>query len=60
MEPEKCEGWQFISWEQLCEYARQDLEGEEGERKMLFKPMVEFVEQRGFDPFEALKNGGTR
>lgn len=54
MEREKCEGWQFVSWSQLCEYAEQDLQASEGEQRMLFKPMVEFVTQRGFDPSKAL------
>jgi hypothetical protein len=55
MEPNKCEGWQFISWPQLVEYAEQDIQaGEEG-KKMLFKPMVHFVEQHGFDPFKKLQ-----
>jgi hypothetical protein len=54
MEPNKCEGWQFISWPQLCEFADQDMQALEHDKKLLFQPMVEFVTQRGFDPFKAL------
>lgn len=55
MEPNKCEGWQFISWPQLREYAEQDMQAAEDDGKMLFKPMVHFVQQRGFDPFKRLQ-----
>jgi hypothetical protein len=55
MEPNKCEGWQFIKWSQLCDFAEQDLAASTDDKKMLFQPMVEFVTQRGFDPFEALQ-----
>ncbi|KIW03499.1 uncharacterized protein PV09_05266 [Verruconis gallopava] len=54
MEPNKCECWQFITWPQLREYAEQDLQASDNDVKMLFKPMVHFVTQRGFDPFKAL------
>jgi hypothetical protein len=54
MEPTKCEGWQFISWAQLCAFAEQDMQASTSEKKMLFQPMVEIVKQRRSSPFELL------
>lgn len=56
MEPNKCEGWQWITWAQLREYAESDLQSSEEGKKMLMKPMVEFVVQRAFDPFKVLQD----
>ena len=55
MEPNKCEGWQFITWPQLQAYAEQDFQGTDEAQKMLFKPMVHFVQQHGFDPYRKLQ-----
>ena len=54
MEPNKCEGWQFITWDQLRAYAEQDIQAADDDQKMLFKPMVHFVQQHGFDPYKRL------
>ncbi|QDS73415.1 hypothetical protein FKW77_008328 [Venturia effusa] len=62
LEPEKCDGWQWISWKELRTLAEGDLKsGTEGEKK-LFQPMVEFVTQDGggFDPFEVLREKMSR
>ncbi|KPI36918.1 Nudix hydrolase 1 [Cyphellophora attinorum] len=42
-EPEKCEGWEWIGWETMREWA--DGEGDEG-RRVLFQPLVDLLEQR--------------
>ena len=49
MEPDKCEGWQWITWSQLQEYAAQDLGSGEDDKKMLFKPMVHFATQNEYE-----------
>lgn len=45
MEPEKCEGWEWVSWASLEEMARKQLAGEKQERT-LFTPMLSLFEQR--------------
>lgn len=45
MEPDKCEGWEWISWEQLQDWTVRQRRGEEGTRR-LFPPMISLLEQR--------------
>lgn len=45
MEPEKCEGWEWVSWTTLEETARKQIGGEQQERT-LFTPMLSLFQQR--------------
>jgi hypothetical protein len=49
MEPEKCAGWELVSWESVRD--AQD-EGDGGRK--LFQPMLDLMGQRaGFEPYAA-------
>ncbi|RMJ28771.1 Nudix domain-containing protein [Aspergillus sp. HF37] len=49
MEPEKCAGWELVSWESV----RGDAE-DEGDGRRLFQPMLDLMRQRaGFEPYAA-------
>lgn len=58
LEPEKCEGWEWISWQQLLEWIKP---GDEDSQKLLdakklFPPMSTLVKSRpGLLPQQALK-----
>jgi hypothetical protein len=53
LEPNKCEGWQWIQWDKLERLAKEQHDGK-GE-ETLFNPMVGFVAQRnGFNPYTTL------
>lgn len=43
LEPDKCEGWEWVSWDQLREWVR--IDGEVLERK-LFLPLLNLMRQR--------------
>lgn len=46
MEPEKCAGWELVSWESVRD-------AQDGVRK-LFQPMLDLMGQRaGFEPYAA-------
>lgn len=48
LEPEKCEGWDWVSWQSLQSWVRLEIEGENGEamERRLFMPMINLVRQR--------------
>jgi hypothetical protein len=50
MEPEKCAGWELVSWESVQRDAQD--EGDGGRK--LFQPMLDLMGQRaGFEPYAA-------
>jgi 8-oxo-dGTP diphosphatase len=48
MEPDKCEGWEWSSWEGLVALVRKERDVKEGEvlERTLFLPLLDLVEQR--------------
>jgi 8-oxo-dGTP diphosphatase len=48
MEVDKCEGWEWSSWEELVKLVKREQEAKEGEvlGRRLFQPLVDLVVQR--------------
>lgn len=47
LEPEKCAGWEWMSWETMLQWCNENREGTSNESKhKLFDPMLDIVEQR--------------
>lgn len=48
MEPDKCEGWEWVSWEDAKRYSHSQTHPE---ARRLFLPILDLIKQRvGFDP----------
>ncbi|KXT15639.1 hypothetical protein AC579_5844 [Pseudocercospora musae] len=47
MEPDKCEGWDWASWQDLVKWVDQEgVVGDDGARRTLFTPLISLIRQR--------------
>ncbi|OGM50129.1 hypothetical protein ABOM_001259 [Aspergillus bombycis] len=54
MEPEKCDAWEWVAWEEIVALANDAMAGEDNGKEKLFSSLVNLVEQRpGFSPCTA-------
>lgn len=48
LEPENCEGWEWVSWDQLVGWAKEgdEARGDDGKARRLFTPIISLLTQR--------------
>lgn len=46
LEPEKCEGWDWVTWEDIVMWATREIENGDGGERKLFLPLLNLVRQR--------------
>ncbi|KAJ5129285.1 uncharacterized protein N7515_005324 [Penicillium bovifimosum] len=46
LEPEKCESWEWISWDAMRAYGEEEMEGDGSRGMKLFMPLLDLFRQR--------------